>query len=104
MENNFKNEDPYFKARKRIAEIKGFYGHLFSFAVINIGFFVINSVTSPNYFWFDYWFYWQLLIWGIGLLFHGLKAFNYSPFFNKEWKEKKIKEILQKGNKQQKWE
>lgn len=104
MENNLKSENPYSKARKRVEEIRGFYGHLFSFIVINLGLFIINIVTSPNYLWFDYWFYWQLLIWGIGLLFHGLKAFNYSLFFNKEWKERKINEILQKENNQQKWE
>ncbi|REH01130.1 2TM domain-containing protein [Flavobacterium aquicola] len=104
MENNFKNEDSYSKARKRVEEVKAFYGHLFSFILINIGLFVVNSVTSPNHLWFDYWFYWQLLFWGIGLLFHGLKTFNYSPFFNKDWKERKIKEILEKENNKQKWE
>lgn len=104
MEDNFKNEDSYSKARKKVEEVKGFYGHLFSFIVINLGLFVINVVTSPNYLWFDYWFYWQLLFWGIGLFFHGLKAFNCFPFLNKEWKERKIKEILQKENNKQKWE
>jgi len=37
--------------------------------------------------------------WGIGLIAHGLKAFEFSPFFNKEWEERKIQEILEKENK-----
>lgn len=103
MKNNFQNKNHYSKARKRIEEIKGFYGHIFSFIIINIGLFVINSVTSPNYLWFDYWFYWQLLIWGIGLFFHGLKIFNLIPFFGRKWEDRKIEEILEKEKNQKKW-
>jgi hypothetical protein len=37
-----------------------------------------------------------MLGWGIGVFFHGLKVFNYMPFFGKDWEEKKIKEFMEK--------
>jgi len=53
---------------------------------------VLNLVASPQYLWFI----WPLLWWGIGVIFHGLKVFNYMPFFCKDWEEKKIKEFMNK--------
>jgi hypothetical protein len=35
-----------------------------------------------------------MLGWGIGVLFHGMKAFNYSPFLGKDWEERKLKEFM----------
>lgn len=96
MENSFQNEECYHKAKKRVEEIKGFHGHLIAFVIINVGLFLFNTVTFPNQLWFDYWFYWQLLIWGIGVVIHGLKVFNCIPFFNKNWEDNKIKELLEK--------
>lgn len=92
MENKYQNEERYFQARKRVEEIKGFYGNLVSYVVVNIGLFILNMLTSPNHLWF----YWPLLGWGIGVVFHGLKVFNYMPFLGKDWEEQKIKEFMEK--------
>jgi hypothetical protein len=101
MENNYQEDERYFKARKRVEEIKGFYGNLIAYIVVNIGLLVLNLVTLPKYLWF----YWPLLWWGIGVLFHGLKVFNYMPFFGKEWEEQKIKEFMDKEEQSKKtWE
>ena len=62
--------------------------------IFNLFFFILNMMTSPD----ELWFYWPLLGWGIGVLFHGMKVFNYSPFFNKDWEERKIKEYMDKEN------
>lgn len=94
MENNNQKEERYFKARKKVEEIKGFYGNLISFTVVNIGLFALNMFTSPKHLWF----YWPLLWWGIGVIFHGLKVFNIMPFFGKDWEQKKIKEFMDKEN------
>lgn len=100
METNYNNDQRYFQAKKRVEEIKGFYGHLASFILVNIFLFVLNIVTSPN----ELWFFWPTFGWGIGLLFHGMKVFGYSPFFNKDWENKKIKEFMEKENqKEQTW-
>lgn len=92
MEDNFENEERYFKAKKRVEEMKGFYGNLTSYIVVNCVLFVINMVTSPQYLWF----FWPLLGWGIGVIFHGIKVFNYMPFLGKDWEERKIKEFMEK--------
>ena len=96
MESNYKQEEKYYKARKKVEAIRGFYGHVLSFVIINGGLFIFNWATFPNDLWFDYWFYWQLLIWGIGLAIHGLLVFNRVPFFDSNWEDHKIKEFMDK--------
>jgi hypothetical protein len=32
--------------------------------------------------------------WGIGLFVHALKTFQWNPFINKEWEQRKIQEFL----------
>ena len=98
MENSNINDDRYYQARKRVEEIKGFYGNLTSYIIVNIGLLVLNLVTSPNHLWF----YWPLLGWGIGVLIHGMKVFNYIPFLGKEWEEQKIREFMQREMENQK--
>jgi hypothetical protein len=92
MENQYTEEERYYKARKRVEEIRGFYGNLISYIGVNCFLIGVNLVTSPEYLWF----FWPLLGWGIGVLFHGLKVFNFMPFFGKDWEEKKIKEFMEK--------
>lgn len=94
MEINYNEEERYYQAKKRVEEIKGFYGNLIAYVVVNLGLMVLNLLTSPNHLWF----FWPMLGWGIGVVFHGLKVFNYSPFFNKEWEERKISEYMDKEN------
>ena len=92
MENKYQNEERYFKAKKQVEEIKGFYGNLTAYIVINIFFLILNLKTSPEHLWF----FWPMLGWGIGVIFHGLKVFNYMPFLSKDWEERKIKEFIEK--------
>ncbi|MBG6111122.1 hypothetical protein IWX84_002006 [Flavobacterium sp. CG_9.10] len=92
MENNNQDEERYFKAKKRMEEIKGFYGNLTTYLAVNTGLLVINLLTSPNHLWF----FWPLIFWGIGVVIHGMKVFNYMPFIGQDWEEKKIKEFMDK--------
>jgi hypothetical protein len=92
MESKYQNEDGYFKAKKRVEEIKGFYGNLTAYIIINMGLLALNLVTSPSHLWF----FWPLLGWGIGVVIHGMIVFNYMPFLRKDWEEQKIKEFMEK--------
>ncbi len=96
MENQYEEEERYYKARKQVERIKGFYGNLAAYIISNIGLLILNLATSPEYLWF----FWPLLGWGIGVLVHGMIVFNYLPFFNKDWEEQKIKEYMQKEKEQ----
>jgi hypothetical protein len=99
MEQYNQEFERYQRAKKQVEEIKGFYGHLISFVLVMVGLLFINLRYSPQYLWF----FWPLLGWGIGLLFHGMKAFNYTPFLGKKWEEKKLKEFMDQ-EKQNKYE
>jgi len=95
METNYQEEERYYQARKRVNEIKGFYGNLVSYVVVNVFLLILNLVTSPDHLWF----YWPLLGWGIGVAIHGMKVFNYMPFLGIDWEEQKIKEFMEEEQK-----
>jgi hypothetical protein len=101
MEINYNEEDKYYLAKKKVENIKGFYGNLTSFIGVNIVLIFINLYTTPNHLWF----YWPLIWWGVGVVFHGLKVFEVFPVLGKGWEEKKIKEIMDKEKeKKNKWQ
>jgi hypothetical protein len=82
----------YERARKRVREMKSFYGNLISYCIIIPFLMIINLITNPD----NIWFVFPMLGWGIGLAAHGMSAFA----IGKRWEEKKIREILEKENKQ----
>jgi hypothetical protein len=92
MEINYNEEDKYYLAKKKVEELKGFYGNLLSYIIVNLVLIFINLYTSPNYLWF----FWPLLWWGIGVVFHGFKVFTVLPVLGKDWEEKKIREIMER--------
>ena len=85
-------EERYYKAKKRVEEIKGFYGNLAAYIVMNIFFLIVNLLTSPEHLWF----FWPMIGWGVGVVFHAMKVFNYMPFLGENWEEKKIREFMDK--------
>lgn len=103
MNNNLTpDEIKYQQALKRVKRIKGFYTHLMVFIVINIMLMIVNYKNSDERFWM-----WQTfstpVIWGVGLLAHGLSVFLPSIMIGKDWEERKIKELMEK-EKQNRWE
>jgi hypothetical protein len=99
MEKNYAEADRYYEAQKKVTEIKKFYQHLTVYLLCNPIVIVVNLMTSPDYLWCIY----SVIGWAIPITLHGLKAFEFSPFYNKEWEERKIREILEKENKRQMW-
>jgi hypothetical protein len=91
---SYQTENSYYKAQKKVEEIKGFYGNLFSFILINMGLMILNLVTYPQYLWFLY----PFAGWGIGVIIHAMYTFSWMPFFGTDWEERKIKEIIEKEN------
>lgn len=85
----------YLRAVEHVKKLKGFYGNLISYCLVISFLIFINLSYSANFQWF--WF--PLLGWGMGLTFHGLEVFGYG----KSWEERKINEILNKDNQNNKW-
>ena len=85
----------YYRAKKRVDELKGFYGNLISYCCVIPFLIFINLTFSPHFQWF--WF--SAAGWGFGLTMHALKVFGYSS----NWEERKIQEILRKDEHKQTW-
>ena len=89
--NTFNENTSYLRAKERVEKIKGFYGNLASYCVVIPILIIINLTTNSNGF---QWFWFPMLGWGLGVLFHAFETFGYG----KSWEEKKIQEILNKQN------
>lgn len=89
------------KARRRVAEIKGFYVHLMVYVIINTTIIMIKIIGTTYYgetFMGPIWHFSTLVpwfFWGIGLAFHGIKTFSDNPFFGKRWEERQILKYIE---------
>jgi two-component sensor histidine kinase len=89
---NRQQMDAYLEAKKKVEDIKGFYGHAIAYAAVNVGLAAINLFASPNKIWFVF----PLIGWGVGLAAHGFSVWGPSMWFGRAWEEKKINELLAK--------
>lgn len=94
MESSFADNEnsAYYRAKKRLEELKGFYGNLISYCIVIPVLIVINLSYMPEFQWF--WF--SLGGWGFGLVMHAFKVFGYSS----KWEEKQIAALLNKEKNQ----
>ena len=105
MEKNIFEEERYFKAQKRVKEIKGFYWNLFWYLSVNISWLVIVLYFNGEENFFNYGF-WSMgyglipnvIFWGLGLFIHWFVVFGRHLTFSKGWEERKIKEFMEKEN------
>ena len=86
---DFENNN-YVKAVKKVEKLKEFYQNITSYCIVIPFLIFINLQTSPNF----YWFWFPMVGWGIGVLFHWLDVNNYNLFLGSNWEEKKIKELM----------
>ena len=102
-----KNKRPsnaYDRARKRVSDIKGFYGHLAAYVIINLvvlltraKFLVISkeALGNPEFLnWFDWNTYGTPVVWGIALGIHALTVFVKNPILGKAWEERQINKYM----------
>ncbi|KXO13792.1 hypothetical protein AKG98_2365 [Moritella sp. JT01] len=47
-------------------------------------------ITGPNYIWA----WWPAIGWGIGIVSHGLSAFEILNFFGADWEKKQVEKRL----------
>lgn len=90
MERNDEAES-YRRAKARVEELQGYYAHLGVYLAVNLGLFLINWLTSDNW-----WFFWPLIGWGIGLAIHTFVVFGVGHFFGPEWEARKIREEMER--------
>jgi len=111
MKNQNKEEQgSYERAKKRVANIKGFYIHLAIFIVVNaivlltpgklipIGDYIFGRVDFLS--WVNWKTYGTTALWAICLLFHGLSVFGTIPFLGKSWEERQIEKYIEQDRKE----
>ncbi|MCL4768266.1 MAG: 2TM domain-containing protein [Hyphomicrobiaceae bacterium] len=77
------------RARKRVAEMKGFFVHLIVFAAVLVLLFAVNATTDGSW-----WVHWVFIGWGIGVAAHAVALFGRTPKFISRWEERKTREYM----------
>lgn len=91
VQNNYNENIAFARAKERVEKLKGFYANLFSYCLVIPVLIIVNLNTSKFQ-----WFWFPMLGWGMGILFHALETFGYG----KSWEDKKIREIMNRDKKQ----
>ncbi len=98
---DFRKEEAYLRAKKKVDALVGFYWHLASYVIVNLFLIILIGVNSNNGF-TQFGTYATALFWGIGLVFHFLGVFGPNFFFGNNWEKRKIEEFMNKE--EQNWE
>lgn len=80
--------------KEKAKKLKGFYANLFAYVMVIPFLGWINYITNPGFPWVIF----PILGWGIGVAIHAMEAFNYHPILGKNWEERKLKELMNKDN------
>ncbi len=100
---DFRKEEAYLRAKKRVEAILGFYWHLISYVVVNVFLILVIGLYSDSGF-SGFGPYATALFWGIGLLFHFIAVFGFNFILGKNWEQKKMDEFMaNEREKQQKY-
>ena len=92
-------------ATKKVVKLKAFYSHMFVY-VIGVIFFILKEYFGVPFNFFPL-KHINLLVMGIWTVFFVVSAIDiFASFkiFGEEWEERKVKSILEKKTKKQKWE
>ncbi|HCE3721489.1 helix-turn-helix domain-containing protein [Vibrio parahaemolyticus] len=74
----------------QVRAIKGFYSHLMTYVLVIGLLFAINLLTDSSYIWA----WWPAMGWGIGIINHGLNAFEVFNLFGAKWERRQIEKRL----------
>ena len=103
MEINNENNIKYLNAKKRVKQVKGFYIHALVFVLVN-AFIIMMKVINRQHVAGEPQIkisqFLTIIIWGVGLVAHGLSVFLPNFILGKNWEEKKIRELMDKDKKQ----
>ena len=78
------------RARQRVEKLKGFYINLVLYLMF-IPFFIFLNIKSTSFPWAIF----PIVGWGLGILGHATDTFGWSPFFGKNWEERKIRQFIE---------
>ena len=92
-------------ATRKVVKLKAFYTHMFLYIVGMIIYILKEYFGVPfNFFPLKYINGFVMCIWTIAFLVSAIDLFVSFKLFGQEWEERKLKSILEKKTKTQKWE
>lgn len=98
------------RAKKRVAQIRGFYNHLAVYLVVNIVLFLLRDKMTfillnkrvfgnPGFLEnIDWNVYGTPLVWGLALLIHAISVFGKPYVLGRHWEERQIRKYLEKDD------
>ena len=109
MENHLNNDQEEFElqkmANKKVVKLKAFYSHMFVY-VIGVIFFILKEYFGVpfNFFPLKHINLFVMGVWTVFFVVSAIDVFASFKIFGEQWEERKIKSILEKKTKKQKWE
>ncbi|HEU4495965.1 MAG TPA: 2TM domain-containing protein [Flavobacterium sp.] len=97
MENFISDKAKYENAKRKARKIRSFYYNLMCYCIVIPILVFINLMAMPEFQWF--WF--SMLGWGIGVIVHGMEAFQANPFLSKGWEERKLQQFIKEEEQKQ---
>ncbi|WP_264534640.1 2TM domain-containing protein [Flavobacterium sp. N1736] len=108
METNASNDREKFDiqiASKKVIKLKSFYIHTIVYIIGLVAYVLKNYYGFPLHFFpFNFLTGYILIIWTCVYVISALEILVSFKIFGKEWEERKLKNILDKKQKKQKWE
>lgn len=93
-------DDSYVKARKRLEELKAFYGSLVSYCIV---------IPFLIFIWYRYsshtiqWFWFPMLGWGLSLCFQAYRVFVNDGVFGAKWEQRQIEKYMNEEEHNNRW-
>jgi uncharacterized integral membrane protein len=109
METNLSNDQEEVilqeLASKKVIQLKYFYKHLFIYILALIVFLLKEYTNLPLQFFPVKYLNWVVvIIWSAVIVGSAIDLFASYKIFGQEWEERKLRSILEKKYKKQKWE
>jgi len=84
------SNDKFERAKKKVAKLRDFYGHLMIYLIFVVVFIWLN-MRSGGFPWAIF----PIAGWGFGILGHAAETFDYHIFFGKDWENRKIRQFME---------
>ncbi|HLN94009.1 MAG TPA: histidine kinase [Flavobacterium sp.] len=88
LDDAFETDTAYYRAKRRVEDLKGFYANLIAYCCIVPLLIYINLSYGPDF----HWFWFPVCGWGMGLILHTFSIFGYGA----RWEERQIRKLLSK--------
>ncbi len=85
-----KEDDLLRQAQKRVKARKKFNTHLITYISVMSFLFLINYLTSPNFWWFLF----PLGGWGLGLVMHYVTLFGFFGINSQDWEKRALEQEM----------